>query len=286
MLITPTLEQLRSLGLTGMARALTEQLETAEYQALNFEERLGMLVDRESQDRANRRLERNLKAAKLRLSACVEDIDFRHPRGLDRTVVLTLASGHWVQAHQNLLVVGPTGAGKSYLACALTQAAVRAGHTALYLRAPRLLDDLAIAHVDGRWARLLAAWGRIDVLVIDDLAIRPLTPSQAADLLEVIEDRSQRRSTVVTSQLPLAHWHEALGDPTLADAILDRLTHNAHRIELRGDSLRRTAPLSVPETGPEAPKSSSNLVDPGKRAAERPAETRKPVLATSRTPKT
>ncbi len=286
MLITPTLEQLRSLGLTGMARALTEQLETAEYQALNFEERLGMLVHRESQDRANRRLERNLKAAKLRLSACVEDIDFRHPRGLDRTVVLTLASGHWVQAHQNLLVVGPTGAGKSYLACALTQAAVRAGHTALYLRAPRLLDDLAIAHVDGRWARLLAAWGRIDVLVIDDLAIRPLTPSQAADLLEVIEDRSQRRSTVVTSQLPLAHWHEALGDPTLADAILDRLTHNAHRIELRGDSLRRTAPLSVPETDPEAPKSSSNLVDPGKRAAQRPAETRKPVLATSRTPKT
>ncbi len=286
MLITPTLEQLRSLGLTGMARALTEQLETAEYQALNFEERLGMLVDRESQDRANRRLERNLKAAKLRLSACVEDIDFRHPRGLDRAVVLTLASGHWVQAHQNLLIVGPTGAGKSYLACALTQAAVRAGHTALYLRAPRLLDDLAIAHVDGRWARLLAAWGRIDVLVIDDLAIRPLTLSQAADLLEVIEDRSQRRSTVVTSQLPLAHWHEVLGDPTLADAILDRLTHNAHRIELRGDSLRRTAPLSASETGLEAPKSSSTLVDPEQLPAERPAEARKPAVAASRTPKT
>ena len=286
MLITPTLEQLRSLGLTGMARALTEQLETSEYQALNFEERLGMLVDRESQDRANRRLERNLKAAKLRLSACVEDIDFRHPRGLDRTVVLTLASGHWVQAHQNLLIVGPTGAGKSYLACALTQAAVRAGHTALYLRAPRLLDDLAIAHVDGRWARLLAAWGRIDVLVIDDLAIRPLTLSQAADLLEVIEDRSQRRSTVVTSQLPLAHWHEVLGDPTLADAILDRLTHNAHRIELRGDSLRRTAPLSASETGLEAPKSSSTLVDPEQLPAERPAEARKPAVAASRTPKT
>ena len=286
MLITPTLEQLRSLGLTGMARALTEQLETSEYQALNFEERLGMLVDRESQDRANRRLERNLKAAKLRLSACVEDIDFRHPRGLDRAVVLTLASGHWVQAHQNLLIVGPTGAGKSYLACALTQAAVRAGHTALYLRAPRLLDDLAIAHVDGRWARLLAAWGRIDVLVIDDLAIRPLTLSQAADLLEVIEDRSQRRSTVVTSQLPLAHWHEVLGDPTLADAILDRLTHNAHRIELRGDSLRRTAPLSASETGLEAPKSSSTLVDPEQLPAERPAEARKPAVAASRTPKT
>lgn len=286
MLITPTLEQLRSLGLTGMARALTEQLETAEYQALSFEERLGMLVDRESQDRANRRLERNLKAAKLRLSACVEDIDFRHPRGLDRAVVLTLASGHWVQTHQNLLIVGPTGAGKSYLACALTQAAVRAGHTALYLRAPRLLDDLAIAHVDGRWARLLAAWGRIDVLVIDDLAIRPLTPSQAADLLEVIEDRSQRRSTVVTSQLPLAHWHEVLGDPTLADAVLDRLTHNAHRIELRGDSLRRTAPLSASEAGLEAPKSSSTLVDPEHLPAERPAEARKPAVAASRTPKT
>lgn len=280
MLITPTLDRLRDLGLTGMARALAEQLESAEHQALSSEERLGMMVDRESQDRANRRLERNLKAAKLRLSACVEEIDFRHARGLDRAVVLSLASGHWVQAHQNLIVVGPTGVGKSFLACALTQAAVREGHTALYLRAPRLLDDLAIAHVDGRWARLLAAWARVEVLVIDDLAIRPLTPAQSADLLEVVEDRHQRRSTVVTSQLPLAHWHEALGDPTLADAILDRLTHNAHRIELRGDSLRRLDPLLGPEPGSQAPKSSSNPTDPGDQAIARTARVPRPLPTT------
>lgn len=290
MLIAPTLDQLRALGLTGMARALTDQLENAEYHALTFEERLGMLVDQETQDRANRRLERNLKAAKLRMAACVEDIDFRQPRGLDRAMVLGLASSHWVDAHQNLLVVGPTGAGKSFLACAITQAAVRSGHTALYLRAPRLLDDLAIAHVDGRWARLLVTWSRIDVLVIDDLAIRPLTTAQAADLLEVVEDRSQRRSTVVTSQLPIAHWHEALGDPTLADAILDRLTHNAHRIELRGDSLRRSATSTQPpQEGtsiPELSISTSSTPDPRKRPAESPVETRKPTPTTSRTPKT
>jgi DNA replication protein DnaC len=287
MLISPTLDQLRALGLVGMAQALTDQLENPEYHALAFEERLGMLVDREAQDRANRRLERNLKAAKLRVSACIEDIDFRHPRGLDRAVVLGLASGQWVDHHHNLIVVGPTGAGKSFLACAITQAAVRAGHTALYLRAPRLLDDLAIAHVDGRWARLLLAWSRIDVLVIDDLAIRPLTPAQAADLLEVIEDRSQRRSTVVTSQLPIAHWHESLGDATLADAILDRLTHNAHRIELRGDSLRRSdRPRAQPEAvtaRSETPGASSSTPSSGNSAAERATEPRKPTSRTSGT---
>jgi DNA replication protein DnaC len=287
MLINPTLDQLRALGLVGMAQAFTDQLENPEYHALAFEERLGMLVDREAQDRANRRLERNLKAAKLRVSACIEDIDFRHPRGLDRAVVLGLASAQWVDSHQNLIIVGPTGAGKSFLACAITQAAVRAGHTALYLRAPRLLDDLAIAHVDGRWARLLLAWSRIDVLVIDDLAIRPLTPAQAADLLEVIEDRSQRRSTVVTSQLPIAHWHESLGDATLADAILDRLTHNAHRIELRGDSLRRSdRPRAQPEAvtvRSETPETSSSTPSSANSAAEKATETRKPTSRTSGT---
>jgi DNA replication protein DnaC len=239
MLINPTVDKLHALSLSGMARALLDQLESPDHQALSFEERLGLLVDREAQDRANRRLDRNLRAAKLRAVACVEDIDFHHPRGLDRSVVLSLASAQWVAARQNLLIVGPTGAGKTFTACALAQAAVRTGHTALYMRAPRMLDDLAVAHGDGRWARLMATWARVDVLLIDDLALRPLTVPQAADLLEVIEDRSQRRSTIVTSQLPVAHWHDALGDPTLADAILDRLTQNAHRIELRGDSLRR-----------------------------------------------
>ena len=239
MLINPTIDKLHALNLTGMARALLDQLESADYTALSFEDRLGLLVDREALDRSNRRLDRNLRAAKLRTVACVEDIDLRQPRGLNRSVILSLASAQWVDAKQNLLVVGPTGAGKTYVACALAQAAVRAGHTALYLRAPRMLDDVAIAHGDGRFARLMASWARIDVLVIDDLALRPLSAEQAADLLEVIEDRSQRRSTIVTSQLPVAHWHEVLGDPTLADAILDRLIHNAHRLELRGHSRRR-----------------------------------------------
>ena len=264
MLINPTVDKLHALGLTGMARALLDQLESAEHRALTFEERLGLLVDREAQDRANRRLDRNLRAAKLRSVACVEDIDFHQPRGLDRSVVLNLATAQWVASRQNLLIVGPTGAGKTFTACAIAQAAVRVGHTALYLRAPRMLEDLALAHGDGRWARLMATWARVDVMLIDDLALRPLTVAQAADLLEVIEDRSQRRSTIVTSQLPVAHWHDALGDPTLADAILDRLTQNAHRIELRGDSLRRRQ-VETTTNGSESPTTQRSS---RKRAAE------------------
>lgn len=239
MLTTPTLDKLNALNLMGMARAFSEQIERADYQTLTFEERLGMLVDREAQDRENRRLHRYLKAARLRSQASVEDLDFRRPRGLDRPAVLSLAESHWVTAHRNLLVVGPTGAGKTYIACALAQAAIRQGHTALYLRAPRMLQDLGLARADGRLPRLMTAWAKVGVLVIDDLALRPLTPEQAADLLEVIEDRYQLRSTIVTSQLPVSEWHDALGEPTIADAILDRLVHNSHRIELRGDSLRR-----------------------------------------------
>jgi DNA replication protein DnaC len=270
MLISPTVDALHALNLGGMARALAEQRESAEYQALTFEERLGLLVDREAQDRSNRRLERNLKSARLRTTACVEDIDFHRPRGLDRSVILGLAAAQWVDAHQNLLIVGPTGAGKTFLACALAQAAVRSGHTALYLRAPRMLDDLAVAHGDGRWARMMAAWTRVDVLLVDDLALRPLSADQAADLLEVIEDRSQRRSTIVTSQLPVANWHEALGDPTLADAILDRLTHNAHRLELRGDSLRR----SGPPTDQDEPHPPTRRGRPTRTAVENASEAR------------
>jgi DNA replication protein DnaC len=239
MLNTPTLDKLHALNLMGMARAFSEQLERADYQTLTFEERLGMLVDREAQDRDNRRLHRYLKAARLRSQASVEDLDFRRPRGLDRAAVLSLAESQWVNAHRNLLIVGPTGAGKTFVACALAQAAVRQGHTALYLRAPRMLQDLGLARGDGRLPRLMTAWAKVSVLVIDDLALRPLSAEQAADLLEVIEDRYQVRSTVVTSQLPVSEWHDALGEPTIADAILDRLVHNAHRIELHGDSLRR-----------------------------------------------
>jgi DNA replication protein DnaC len=252
MLTTPTLDTLRALGLTGMARALAEQLERADYQALSFEERLGLLVDREAQDRDNRRLARHLAAAKLRADACLEDVDFRHPRGLDRAQLLGLAEARWVAARQNVLVTGPTGAGKTFVSCALAHATIRRGHTALYLRAPRLLGDLALARADGRLPRLLASWARVDVLVVDDFALRPLLPEQTADLLEVIEDRAQRRSTIVASQLPVALWHEALGAPTLADALLDRLVHNAHRIALHGESLRgpRHHPDPAGDAGP------------------------------------
>lgn len=240
MLIAPTLDKLHALNLGGMARALSEQLEQPHYQALAFEERLGLLVDREQTERDNRRLERNLKAARLRLSASVEDLDFRRSRGLDRALVLKLADASWVNAHRNILVTGSTGVGKTFLACALAQAAIRHGHTALYRRGPRLVGELALARIDGRLPRLLAAWSRVDVLVVDDLGTPSLTHEQAADLLEVVEDRSQVRSTIVTSQLPVGHWHEALGEPTLADAILDRLVHNAYRLELGGESLRKT----------------------------------------------
>ena len=187
----------------------------------------------------NRRLERNLKAAKLRTPASIEDLDLHHPRGLDRAQTLALADAQWVSSHQNVLIIGATGTGKTFIACALAHAALRRGHTALYLRAPRMLTDLTIARADGRLPKVLASYARIDTLVIDDLALQPLTAPQAADLLEVIEDRAQRRSTIVTSQLPVNRWHDSLGDATIADAILDRLVHNAHRLELRGDSLRR-----------------------------------------------
>jgi len=247
MLSAPTMDKLYALNLSGMAHALTEQREQpAAYGGLGFEDRLGMLVDREATDRENRRLERYLRAAKLRLAASVEDVDFRTARGLDRGAFLELAASRWVDAHQQVLIVGPTGLGKTYLACALATAAVRAGHSALYLRTPRALTELATARLDGRLPRLLAAWAKVEVLVLDDFGLQPLTDPQAADLLEVIEDRAGRRSTIVTSQLPIAHWHEGLGEPTVADAILDRLLHGAHRLELRGESLRRSGPASTP----------------------------------------
>lgn len=277
MLTTPTLDKLHELNLMGMARAFQEQLERADYQALSFDERLGLLVDREAQDRENRRMDRHLKAARLRDNACIEDLNFHRPRGLDRALMLGLADAQWVDGHRNVLIIGATGLGKTYIACALAHAAIRRGHTALYLRAPRILGDLAVARVDGRMPRLLTSWTKVDVLVIDDLALQPLTNQQAADLLEVIEDRSQRRSTIVTSQLPVSDWHHALGEPTVAEAILDRLVHNAHRIHLRGGrSLRGSEEgddglVSIGEDGRPAADERENGATPEKRRARKEA---------------
>ena len=265
MLISPTLDKLHDLNLLGMARAYQEQLERSDYQALGFDDRLGMLVDNELQERENRRLHRYLKTARLRDQACLEDIDFHAPRGLNRSLILELAESRWVDAHQNVLVIGATGLGKTYVACALAEAAIRKGHSALYMRFPRMVDELAVARVDGRLPRLLASWARVDVLLLDDFAMQSLSAQQSADLLEVIEDRTQRRSTIITSQMPVKQWHETLGDATVADAILDRLVHNAHRVELRGnESLRgsRTAVSSAAARPLEAANGSNQSPGP------------------------
>jgi DNA replication protein DnaC len=211
-----TIDKLDALGLGAMAQGLAEQLSSpGHYDELSFTDRLGLLVDREADARDSRRLATRLKAAKLRYPASVEDLDFRVPRGLDRSVVLSLAESRWVAAHHNLLVTGATGCGKSFLACALANAALRQGHHALYLRTPRLLDDLALGRADGRYARLLSSLARVLLLVLDDFLLSPASVEACRDLLEVIEDRSALRSTLVASQLPVERWHDAMADPTL-----------------------------------------------------------------------
>jgi len=234
-----TFQLLTTMRMNGFARALKEQLAKDDYAGLSFEERIGMLVDREWADREARKLTRRLQHARLRERACLEDIDYKHQRGLDKALVRRLASCEWVGKHNNILVTGPTGVGKTYLVCALADKACRSGYSALYRRMPRLLHELSVARADGSYAKLLARIAKTDLLVIDDWGIAPLGDQERRDVLEVLEDRHGSTSTVVASQVPVDAWHKYVGDPTVADAILDRIVHNAHHLKLSGDSMRK-----------------------------------------------
>lgn len=243
MLNQQTLEKLHALRLHGMAEAFRAQCDPVQrdgIRELSFEERFALLVDQQWTWKQNRALERRLAKAKFRHRASVEDIDFRTPRGLDRTLLRSLLQDSaWVREHQNLFLIGPTGIGKSFLACALAEKACRDGFTAFYRRATQLFRDLTLARADGSLRVLLARLARVDVLLVDDWAMAPLADAERRDFLEICEDRYQMRSMILTSQLPVAQWHEQIGDPTLADSILDRLVHNAHRVEMRGESMRK-----------------------------------------------
>lgn len=245
MLRHATLDQLSDLKLHGMVKALQEQLSMPEISDLSFEERLGLLVERESTERANRRLTTQLRKAKLREQAAIEDIDWRTRRNLDKGQMLRLASCQWIADHLNVLITGKAGVGKTFLGCALGHKACREGYKVLYLRIPRLFRDLAIARRDGRYERLMKSYARTDLVILDDWGLAPIGAEERRDLLEILEDRYGRRSTLVTSQLPVESWYETIGDPTLADAILDRLVHGAYKIALEGDSMRSSRSLQI-----------------------------------------
>lgn len=239
MLTHPLLEKLRQLRCLGMLEALQDQLQQSDLHALNFDERLSLMIEREWWLRENKRMKTRLSQAALKQNACVEDIDYDVTRGLSKAVIQRLASCQWIRDQQNILLIGPTGTGKSYLACALSHKACLEGFSVRYLRLPRLFQELAIAKGDGQYPRLLQQLAKTQVLILDDWGLSPMDDGQRRDLLEILDDRHHRSSTIVTSQLPLKHWHESIGDATLADAILDRLVHNANKIELRGESMRK-----------------------------------------------
>jgi DNA replication protein DnaC len=239
MLNQQTIDKLHTMKLHGIADAFRAQLETTEASHLGFEERFALLVDQQWLWKENRALARRLRAAHMKERGVVEDVDYQHPRGLDRKLVRTLSTSEWVRQHQGILLLGPTGIGKSWLACALAQKACRDGFTVLHKRTAELFRELAVAHADGSIGRFLLRLSRIDILVLDDFAMAPLKDAERRDFLEICDDRYQRRSMILTSQMPVANWHEQIGDPTIADSILDRLIHNAYRIELKGESMRK-----------------------------------------------
>jgi len=237
-----TMHKLKALRLEALAAAWTEQQKDPEMQKLGFDERIGMLIDAQWLYRENKRLDRALREARLRISsACIEGIDYPPRRELEKATVRQLATCRWVEEHQNVAITGATGAGKTYVACALAQQACRKGFRALYRRATRLNEELTLAHADGTYVNLLARFARVDVFVIDDWGLAPPRDQERRDLLEILEDRSGARSTIITSQVPTTKWHDHIGDPTVADAVCDRLLHNAHRLVLKGPSRRKEA---------------------------------------------
>lgn len=240
MLIEQTFEKLNAMKLWGLVEALRQQRGSSAHAKLSFDERMGLLVEAEWLAREQKKLKTRLKAATMRYPASLEDVDFKHPRGLDRQVVLSLGNCVFVQQRHNLVIIGPTGIGKSYLACAFVERACRRGFKAAYVRLPRLLQQLAVGRGDGSYARILDRLKRVELLAIDDWLLAPLSDAERRDLIEVVEDRSEWASTLIASQVPSKDWHASIGDPNLADAICDRLLHNAHRIELKGPSIRRT----------------------------------------------
>lgn len=252
MLRQETLEKMNAMKLFGMVESFETQLSSSEYAELSFEERVGLMVDTEWTAREQRKLSRRLRGAKLKYPASLENVNFRAPRGLNRQQVLSLGSCGWIAEHHNLLISGPTGIGKSFLACAFVERACRRGFTGYYVRAPRLIHELAVARGDGSYGRLLTKLAKLDLLAIDDWLLHPLKESERRDLMEVIEDRAERGSTLIASQIPVKNWHGAIGDPNQADAICDRLLHRAHRIGLKGASLRQT------KAAPKTPAESSH----------------------------
>ncbi len=245
MLNEQTLDKLYLMKLLAMAEGFKEQLQQPSSHDLSFDERFGMLVDRQWIWKENKRLKQLLKEAKLKLQASVEDIDYKTPRGIEKSVMMNLISCNWIRNHQNLLISGPTGVGKTFLACAVAQKACREGLRTLYLRSPQFFYQIALARADGSYGTLMKRLSKAHLLVLDDLALTPLNDTERRDLLEVTEERHGSSSTLITSQLPIENWHDHIGDPTIADAILDRLIHNAHRIQLKGGSMRKKQKLDA-----------------------------------------